>query len=168
VKWSADFVCWFGSLTAGAKSDDDLHMGSVLSLVKRESPQCEGTTAAGTRCRFNSRPDGKFCGKHIPRDLNPVSAEEAVAEMSLAEKLDAVKQQVIAAAPAAMQALLDIMNDPLTKSQDRLKAIQMVLDRTVALKIEAEVANSDVRDIDSEIEDALAEAESAMRTGTDG
>lgn len=104
---------------------------------------------------------------HLPRaDKEPVN--EGAPEPTLAEKLAAVKDQVIAAAPAAMQALLDIMNDPLTKSQDRLKAIQMVLDRTVALKIEAEVANSDVRDIDSEIEDALAEVESAMRTGTDG
>jgi hypothetical protein len=141
-------------------------MTNVVHLLKRERPQCEGTTKAGARCSFNARPDSKFCGLHLNKSDEPV---ESVDSMSLGDKIKAAEQQVMDLVPVAMKTVMEILMNDNEKAADRLKAAQLVLDRGVAQKIQAEVSQSDERDLDAEIEDALEEVRAELdRTGTDG
>lgn len=144
-------------------------MGDVVPIVNREVRQCSGTTGKGTRCRFNARDGSDLCGHHEKKIREAREPEEAVAELSLGDKIKAAEQQVMDLVPVAMQTVMDILSNPAEKAADRLKAAQLVLDRGVAQKIQAEVSQGDERDLDAEIEDALAEVQAELdRTGTDG
>lgn len=86
----------------------------------------------------------------------------------MAEQLKAAEQQIMDLVPVAMQALTDVLMNPGTKPADRIKAAQMVIDRSVAQRIQVENITSDTRDLDEEIEEALEEVRDELRTGTDG
>jgi hypothetical protein len=144
-------------------------MGNVVPISNGGVvPQCQGTTGKGTRCRFNVRldlADPKFCAMHQPKDLEP---ELVVKKMTMAEQLKAAEQQIMDLVPVAMQALIDVLTGEDTKPADRIKAAQMVIDRSVAQRIQVETMTTDVRDLDDEIEEALEEVRDNLRTGTDG
>lgn len=142
-------------------------MSNVFSLPKRERQQCEGTTKAGRRCSFNAPEGMRHCKLHSS-DEEPVAVEEHVKKMSMAEQLKAAEQQIMDLVPIAMQALVDVLTGEDTKPADRIKAAQMVIDRSVAQRIQVENVTSDTRDLDVEIEEALAEVRDELRTGTDG
>lgn len=150
-------------------------MGNVVPIVNRDVPQCTAPTGKGTRCRFNAKPGIDVCGHHEKKLAQPVDPEElddsedAFNKLSLSDKIKAAEQQVMDLVPVAMQTVMEILANPDEKAADRLKAAQLVLDRGVAQKIQAEVSQTDERDLDDEIEDALAEVRAELdRTGTDG
>jgi hypothetical protein len=155
-------------LAAYSNNICDMTTSNVVSISNGAIPQCGGTTGKGTRCRFNARvdlADPRFCSMHQPRDIAP---EKVVAKMTMAQQLKAAEQQIMDLVPVAMQALTDVLMDPLTKPADRIKAAQMVIDRSVAQRIQVENVTSDTRDLDEEIEEALEEVRDNLRTGTDG
>ncbi len=141
-------------------------------MPNRERKQCHGETTRGDRCSFNAQLGSDFCKIHervVMREQQPeTEAERITRGLTLAEKLEAAKQQMIGLADVAMRTVQEILESPTAKEADRLKAAQMVLDRAVAQRIEVEQASSDVRDLDAEIEDALAEVREELKTGTDG
>lgn len=141
-------------------------MGEVISIDQREARQCEGTTKAGSRCRFNAQQDSLWCGMHKP--AGEAQKDKEAKKMTMAEQLKAAEQQIMDLVPVAMQALVDVLTGEDTKPADRIKAAQMVIDRSVAQRIQVETMTTDVRDLDDEIEEALEEVRDNLRTGTDG
>lgn len=141
-------------------------MGDLVALNNGARRQCkEIAERTGEQCLIRAQEGSEYCWRHNPDRTRKVVEPS---KMSMAEQLKAAEQQIMDLVPIAMQALVDVLTGEDTKPADRIKAAQMVIDRSVAQRIQVETVNSDTRDLDSEIEDALAEVRDELRTGTDG
>lgn len=79
-------------------------------------------------------------------------------------KIEAVRARLEDVAEFAVQAVMRVLEDEFAKPADRLKAAEMVLDRTVGRQLTLDQANSDERDLDTEISQLLE----LQATGTEG
>ncbi len=148
-------------------------MGEIVQLKTNGKRQCSAeASSTGKRCSITALPESDLCWRHDPSHDQPPRGLKALKvngrPKTLGEQLQAAKDRMVGLADVAMQTVEEILQDPLAKSADRLKAAQMVLDRAVAQRIEVEQASGDVRDLDAEIEEALAEVRDDLKTGTDG
>lgn len=147
-------------------------MGDLVSLPGARK-RCSGIAeSTGSQCQITAQPDSDYCWRHNPSKVSAekrVMANGELLNRTLGEKIKDAEQQIMDLVPVAMQTVMEILGNPDEKAADRLKAAQLVLDRGVAQKIQAEVSQTDERDLDAEIEDALEEVRAELdRTGTDG
>jgi hypothetical protein len=148
-----------GKLARGAIAPEDLTIRGKPRCVytKRDTGiRCANEAVLGTTvCRFH----GAKLNPH-PDDPNP-GAGGAARE----SRIEAVRTHLELAAQSAAMAVQFILEDEMSRPQDRLKAAEIVLDRTVGRHVQLEKENAAERDLDKEI---LAIAESIAPTGTEG
>jgi len=132
------------------------------------------------RCTQNSRQTGERCGNaavpgtHVCRfhgasgkildddDLTRPNGNQAT--RARAERIELIRQHLELTAQAAVLAVQAILEDEDSRPADRLKAAEIVLDRTVGRHLQLEKEDLEERDLDEEIL-ALTDA---IATGTDG
>jgi hypothetical protein len=133
--------------------------------------------AVGIKCTRLKR-DGNPCGNYAVRGSDRCSAHMGVgavrrqAQESATETQRLTREQLVeklfALVEPSVKALEQIINaEGLNglRTTDRLRAIEIVMDRTVGKKIEVGVDDTDEKDLDDEINEAFGAA--LAPTGTD-
>lgn len=113
----------------------------------------------GVQCRNRAVPGSTACKLHGGREKR--SPEELLADPNLADpktRTIAARARLEELVEDALKAVVDVMKDPMSDAKDRLKAAEMVLDRTVGRKAEVHVTSHAERDLDDELDQLLGGA----------
>jgi hypothetical protein len=149
-------------LAQGAISPDD--------LTARGMPRCQRRAQiTGIRCANEAVPGSTLCRIHggvDPATLHPDDPRtEGSSAKDRAERIDRVRMYLELAATSAVAAIQAVVESDDSRPQDRLKAAEIILDRTVGRQIQMEREDAEERDLDAEI---LAAAASVVPlTGTE-
>lgn len=135
----------------------------------------DGIIAPGewnVRCHATSKRSGEGCrnwavkgalvcrmhgvGGHVEEDevegLHPQDPRKA-----RAARVNELRDKLAQLGDEAVAAVQRVMHDPEAKPSEVLKAAELVLDRFVPKKAEVEVHDTEVRDLDEEIAEAITE-----------
>jgi hypothetical protein len=162
-------------LTDEAKHLRQLRDGVLTpeDLTLNGRPRCFTRNRAGVRCGNEALPGSTVCRFHTRgtqvHSETGIEVDEMGSTRSVAvarqARIDAVRTHLELTAQAAVMAVESILEDEAARPQDRLKAAEIVLDRTVGRTLQLEREDAQERDLDKEI---LAIAETLDATGTDG
>lgn len=123
--------------------------------------KCNGTTRAGKPCSKWAIKGGNVCELHggaAPQVQRKAQENQAQVRAQLVDHLfELVKPSI--------ERLKAIIEHGDARPADQLRAIEIVMDRTVGKKVEVSVDDTDVEDLDREIETFMPEL---VATGTDG
>jgi hypothetical protein len=112
--------------------------------------QCSATSKqSGERCKKPAIAGGNVCRMH--------GGAVPAAKRKAAENKQRIEDRIKELGDRAVQTLTDVLDDESVKPEVRVRAAETILDRIVGKKIEAEVTQTDVRDLDAEIEAELGE-----------
>lgn len=115
-----------------------------------ENARCQQPAVDGSHlCRFHGAGGAP---KH-PDDPAAVAHEGSRAR---ARKIEAVRTHLENVAEEAVEAVRAILTDEFARPQDRLKAAELVLDRTVGKQLTLDRENAEERDLDREIEELVS------------
>lgn len=141
-------------------TDEDLTADGQIrcvAMARVRGERCTKPAAPGlTVCRYHG---GGGAIKH-PDDP---AAETHPATVGRARVLEAARSHLEQSAAKAARALDAMLDDESLKAGDRLKAIELVLDRTVGKQIALEKVDNAKRDLDAEILELVRQ-----QTGTEG
>ena len=138
--------------------EDFTPTGAIRCTAKSKTNQerCRQPAVIGSNvCRYHGA-GGQISHPDDPRPNARTLARNRV--------LDAVRLKLEELAEKAANALEEILDDSTAKPSDRLKAIELTLDRSVGKQISVEHADKVKRDLDDEI----LEIVNQLQTGTDG
>lgn len=132
---------------AGILGPDDLTIrgrprctsDSTVTGVRCGNESVKGTTV----CRFHGASHG-----HHPDDT---ANSEGPGTAGRQARIDRVRTQMEYAAMGAVLAVQGILEDDEARPQDRLKAAEIVLDRTIGRTLQIEAQDAQERDLDQEI-----------------
>jgi hypothetical protein len=145
--------------------------GSVLGpedLTLSGQPRCMATSRKGVRCANAVVPGSHICRFHgaggKPKHPDDPNADRDGATKSRAHRIEAVRQHLELTAQTAVLMIESVLEDENAKTSDRIKAAEIVLDRTVGRHVQLEKEDVEERDLDEEI---FALTEALDLTGTD-
>lgn len=146
--------------------------GSVLGpedLTLHGKPRCTARSKTnGVRCANAVVPGSHVCRYHgaggKPKHPDDPAADKDVATRSRAVRIEAVRTHLELTAQSAVLAIESVLEDENAKTSDRLKAAEIVLDRTVGRHVQLEKEDIEERDLDEEI---FQLTEALDLTGTD-
>lgn len=148
-------------LAAGVLRPEDLTLDG--------RPRCTATSSTGHRCGNAVERGTTVCRFHGASDSrhpdDPREGSEGPGTAGRQQRIERVRQSLEYAAGAAVLAVQSILENEDARPQDRLKAAEIVLDRTVGRTIQVEKEDAAERDLDQEI---LQIAADLGATGTDG
>lgn len=143
-----------------ALTDEDLTADGQIRCVAMAKVR-------GERCTKPAVPGLSVCRYHggggVPKHPDDPAASTHGATVGRARVLEAARRHLEGSAAKAARALDAMLEDESLKASDRLKAIELVLDRTVGKQIAIEKADNAKRDLDAEILELVRQ-----QTGTDG
>jgi hypothetical protein len=156
-------------LTEETKHLQRMAMGAVApeDLTVRGKPRCVAkASVTGIRCGNEAVLGTTVCRFHGAATPTPDSPgeERSIGASAKRARIEAARQHLEFAAAAAVTAVMSIVEDEMARPQDRLKAAEIILDRTVGKTITLDKEEAADRDLDKEI---LAIAESVAPTGTE-
>jgi len=148
--------------------------GRVLGpedLTLQGQVRCTARNQAGVRCGNKVVKGSHVCRFHgaggVPRhedDLVTADGRTNGAGKARTERIEAIRLHLELTAASAVMAVQSVLEDEMAKPSDRLKAAEIVLDRTVGRHLQLEREDLEERDLDEEI---FALTESLHLTGTD-
>lgn len=150
-------------LAAGVLSPDD--------LTVEGKPRCQRrANSTGVRCGNAAATGSTVCRIHGGVDLSTLHPDDPRTEGSSAvdraARIDKVRTYIELYAQSAVLAVVAIVEDDHARPQDRLKAAEILLDRSVGRQLAVEREDLEERDLDAEI---IAAANAvAQGTGTEG
>lgn len=142
--------------------------------------RCTYNRAKGTRCNNKVRPGTEACAFHHRKYGNPshsAASDGAIKhpddptpmnknQETRAQRVERVRAYLEMVAQSAVAAVQQVLEDEMGRPQDRLKAAEIILDRTVGRQLQVEQADAAEKQLDAEI---LELADTLLApTGTDG
>lgn len=160
-------------------SDETAHLKKVQAgilepedLTLRGRPRCTHVRSEnGIRCGNEAARGTTVCRFHgasnspHPDDNRGFTRGEGPGTSGRQARIERVRTHLEYAAETAVLVVQQIAEDEEARTQDRLKAAEIILDRTVGKTMQLEREDAQERDLDQEI---LAIAETLDKTGTDG
>lgn len=152
----------FRRLAAGVLSPDDLTLDGrprCTHVSEETGKRCGNAVERGTTvCRYHGASNA-----HHP-DFNG-GTQEGPGSAGRAQRIERVRMALEYGAMSAAIAVTSILESEDARPQDRLKAAEILLDRTVGRTIQLEKEDASERDLDQEI---LQIAADLGATGTEG
>lgn len=146
------------------------HVLSPEDMTLTGQPRCLARNKQGIRCGNQVVPGSHVCRFHgsggrpeHEDDLTRADGRDNAATRARTDRIEAIRLHLELTASSAVMAVQSVLEDELAKPSDRLKAAEIVLDRTVGRHVQLEKEDVEERDLDQEIF-ALTEA---LKTGTD-
>lgn len=122
---------------------------------------CNAVTRSGKPCKKAAVRGAGQCNTHLISPDAKIAAQERIAITH-----DRIVALMMEQVEPALQVIVEIMNNGAAREQDRMKAAELILDRTVGKKLEHSTDDrSGEKDLDEEIEEAVGTILQA--TGTD-
>lgn len=136
--------------------------------------KCTAMTVAGIRCDKWAVQGATVCATHggaapqVGYNTDPETGKKLTSYQKWRRNQEVMKERLAELGDQAVATVQQVLEHG-DRSQDRLRAAEMVLDRFVPKKSEVEVSQHEERDLDLEIEQAIAEDTNAPLppTGTD-
>lgn len=149
------------NLARGALRPEDLTLDG--------RPRCTKDNSAGARCGNAAERGTTVCRFHGAANSrhpdDPREGSEGPGTAGRAARIERIRAHLELTADAAVLAIQSVLEDENARPQDRLKAAEIVLDRTVGRQITLDKEDAAERDLDQEI---LQIASTLADTGTEG
>lgn len=157
--------------SVGALTPEDYTVNGHVrcTYLKGDKTRCNNAVEPGTiGCKMHNAKAARGLEKEQDETVRPdaIIAEGKAQGTNRADRVERIRAHLELVALSAVLAVQMVLEDELAKPSDRLKAAEIVLDRTIGRTLQVQAEDSAERDLDIEI---MELADSVLpATGTDG